>query len=252
MFRKDALPTQPNLAENEIPDNDIDFTKELPNESEYYRTSTDRDDFVRPTLPEDDVNSEIDIEDGGIDLEDESKQTIASNCVFELSLIERLGRISHLDIKTRELTVQNNQQSNIALDDFLVIAQQQLLNDIKDIDARETINRIPSILRQIFVKTYGYDDNCAVSMVLHSDLNENQPNDSVEDDKEITFNVAEDTTTETGETVTDVATLNSNEAADGQTEDYQSRTLTFPTQSTNIQAIIDAYKALQNWKYSTQ
>lgn len=255
---KDALPTQVNLSDNEIPDNDIDFAKELPNESEYYHTSTDRDEFVRPTLTQDDANSEIDgSDDDGIDLDDDNNQAITPSCIYELLIIENSGHVKRLDIKLRGLKVQSNRKSNVSLDDFVAIAQQQIFNDIKTQPVmQETLNEITSKVRQVFKQTYGYDDNCGVSIVLNSEytVSGNDKVDESEGELKIETVTEPNVEVDVEEATTVESTIEFDDVDDisDTTDEYQPRILTFPKQSPNIKAIIDAYKALNNWKFSTK
>lgn len=79
------MPTLPGQSEKDISDNDIDnteFSKELPFEAEYYRTSTDRDEFVRP-IPNP-AENEIDEGDDGIDLDDPGTHT--PQCTYHISI----------------------------------------------------------------------------------------------------------------------------------------------------------------------
>lgn len=252
---EDALPTSPGQSELEISENDIDdidFSKELPFESEYYRTSTDRDVFVRP-IPNPDVN-EIDDGEDGIDLDEPGTFVHTPNCTYHIAIKLFYESIDDLDIKLEGLTVKSGPKNNISLNEFLKQTQVQMFDKIKGKNlTNELVNDIINNLRQTFSTVYGYEDNCGVSttVITYFTKNDTQVDTPQINDETTEIPIDDDNQSETVipnfQTTTD-----EDEDEDDVTEKYQSRTLIKPKLSAIIQDAIDFYKALNNWRYSQQ
>lgn len=162
MYFKDAVAATPIQSDQEILDNDIDdhndFDKELPFEAEYYRTSTDRDLFVRPIASPD----SNDIDDGvdGINLDDAS----APDCTYHISIKLFYESIDDFDLKVEGLKVAKNLKNNITLCEFVRGAKTQIFFNIKGKNVtNELVSEIITYLRQTFMNTFGYEDYCGVS-----------------------------------------------------------------------------------------
>lgn len=240
---------QKKISDNDI-DNDDDFSKELPFEAEFYRTSTDRDDFVRPIpSPKD---NEIDEGDDGIDI-DAPSLNLTPDCTYHIAVRLFVDAIDDLEIKLEGLTLRNGtKNNNISLSDFVQQAQVQVFNSIKGKSfTSELVNDVINYLRQAFVNVFGYDDSCGVSttVVTYFTKNDTQVNPPTMNDAttDIPSNV-EEVQSETEEIDSETTT----ETDDDPTKEYQTKTLTRPKLSDIVQDTINAYKALNNWKYSQQ
>lgn len=166
-------PTEPTQTDQEILENSIDntdstndeedFNKELPYESEYYRTSTDRDEFVRP-LPGPEEN-EIDDGEGGIDLDESfSWNEETPDCTFNIFIQKFFESIDRLEIKLEGLKLKPTAKSNLTLDEFVHNAQIKLLENFKGKNlTSELVSDVIDYLRKTFMSTYGYGDYCGVS-----------------------------------------------------------------------------------------
>lgn len=154
------MPAAPIQSEQEISDNEIDnndFSKDLPFEAEYYRTSTDRDVFVRPIAgPE---SNEIDDGDDGIDLNDANTPV----CTYFISINLFYESIDDFDLKLEGLSLQSNPK-NITICEFLKGVKTQIFYNIKGKNfTNELVSDIIANLRQTFTDTFGYEDYCGVS-----------------------------------------------------------------------------------------
>lgn len=251
------MPTGDVQLEQEISDNDIDnndFSDDLPFEAEFYRTSTDRDEFVRP-IPSPKEN-EIDKGDDGIELDAPSTFVHTPNCTYHIAVRLFFDSIDGLEIKLDGLTMKSDAKDKISLSDFVQQAQLQVFDSIKGMNfTSELMNDVISYLRQAFVSAYGFDDNCGVStnVVTYFTKNDTQV-DSPEMNKQITDIPAssdEDATSDSDPKDSE-ATSKDDVDDDNVTEEYQSKTLTRPKLSDVIQDAIKVYKALNNWKYPQQ
>lgn len=297
------MPAGPTQTEKEISDNDIDnidFNKELPFEAEYYRTSTDRDEFVRP-IPNPEEN-EIDDSDDGIDLDDPSSFVNIPDCTYHIAIMLYYESIENLEIRLDGLTIQPNTKANVTLSEFVQRVQAQIFNNVKQKNlTNELVNDVISYLRQNFVNAFGYEDRCGVSTSVVTYYTRNDtaspqtgekpttdaplpsanipspnipdsptptlpeepmpsapdvgtPVDAVNDtpqemDAKNTESIehkVDDVSSEPESTDTELET----EDQDDTTEEYQSKVLTRPKLSDIVQRTINAYKALNNWKYS--
>lgn len=248
------MPTAPGQSELEISENDIDeidFSKELPFEAEYYRTSTDRDVFVRP-IPNPDVN-EIDDGEDGIDLDEPGTFVHTPNCTYHIAIKLFYESIDDLDIKLEGLTVKSGAKNNISLNEFLKQTQVQMFDKIKGKNlTNELVNDVINNLRQTFAMVYGYEDNCGVSttVITYFTKNDTQVDSPQSDDETTEIPINENDNQSETEIPNTETTDIPDENDDDFTEEYQSRTLTRPKLSTIIQDAIDFYKALNNWRYS--
>lgn len=273
-YKKGALPTpteqsDQEISENAIDNNSDDFSDELPFEAEYYRTSTERDEFVRPIAsPED---NEIDNGDDGIDLDDPNTQNQTPDCTYHIDIKLFYQSIDQLDIKLDGLTMGSGAKSNMTLKEFVGQAQMQIFNNIKGKNlTNELVNDVINYLRQTFVSVYGFEDYCGVStnVITYFTKNDTQV-DSPEIQEEITDapankessqNEMEEAKTEVPNT--EVPTIGDDEievlletttsSEEDTTEEYESRVLTRPKLSDVVQKTINFYKALNNWNFSQQ
>lgn len=166
-----------NTIDNDSSANDEDFSKELPYESEYYRTSTDRDEFVRP-IPGPEEN-EIDDGEGGIDLDDTFASNDTPECTYHIFIQQYFESIDRLDIKLDGLQVKSSSKSNLTPDEFTNVAQQKIFEDIKGKSlTNELVNEVITNLRQKFIDTYGYADFCGVSTNVITYFMKNESHDS--------------------------------------------------------------------------
>lgn len=179
------------ILENSIDSDDSsaddDYNKELPFESEYYRTSTDRDEFVRP-LPGPEEN-EIDDGEGGIDLDESfswNEQT--PDCTYHIFIQKFYESIDRLEIKLEGLKLKSTAKSNLTLDEFVSDAQAKLLENFKGKDLTDgLVNDVITYLRQTFTSTYGYDDYCGVSTnVITYFMRNDTETDSYEESEGVT------------------------------------------------------------------
>ncbi|XP_055307925.1 uncharacterized protein LOC129572042 [Sitodiplosis mosellana] len=248
-----ALPAGPVQSEQEISDNDIDnddFSDELPFEAEFYRTSTDRDEFVRPIpSPKD---NEIDDGDGGIELNVPTTFVHTPNCTYHIAIRVFFESIDDLEIKLDGLTVESGSKNKISLSDFVQQAQVQVFNSIKGKNfTSELMNDVISYLRQAFVSAFGYDDNCGVSTNVVTYFTKDDTQADPPQMNEQTTDIPthdEDAPGDTDLIDSETTTENDGDA----TEEYQPKTLTRPKLSDIVQDTIDVYKALNNWKYPQQ
>lgn len=251
---KDALPVAPVQSEQEISDNDIDidsndFSKELPFEAEYYRTSTDCDEFVRPNANP--SENEIDEEDG-IDINEPNTFVYISNCTYNIAIKLFFERIDDLEIDWEGLKIASGTKYNLSLSDFLEQTKVKILDTIKGNRlTNELVNDVMSYIRQTFLSAFGHEDNCGVSTIVISYFTKNDTQVDSPETSEETTNVPtiEESTQSGTEALNTETTITNDEEA---TEEYQSKTLTRPKLSEIIQDAIDVYKALNHWKYSQQ
>lgn len=241
-------------SEQEISNNDIDdndFTKQLPFEAEYYRTSTDRSDFIRPIASP--KENEIDEgDDDGVDLNNPTF-VHTPDCTYHIGIGLFYETIDKLEIKLEGLAMKNETKTNIGLSDFVQQAQQQIFNTIKGRNfTNELMSDVISYLRQTFVTAFGYEDNCGVSTTVTTYFTRN---DTQFDGPQINENTTDMATTEEiiqNETEASIATEASTDVEEDATEEYHSKTLTRPQISEVVQDVIDVYKALYNWRYPQQ
>lgn len=274
-----------NSIDNDSSDDDDDFSKELPFESEYYRTSTDRDDFVRP-IPGPEEN-EIDDGEGGIDLDDSFSWNQTPDCTYHIFIQLFYECIDRLEIKLEGLKLRSIAKSNLTQEEFAHNAQMKIFEMIKGKNfTNELVNDVITYLRQTFASTYGYEDYCGVSTntITYFTKNDtqndsNESHESNESNEGITDNPVEtdsstqieadkeiETETESvppaieNETVPpeepeleteilNVEMTDSYDAVDVTTEVYQSIVLKKPKLSAIIQESINFYKALHNWRF---
>lgn len=179
------------ILENSIDSDDSsadeDYNNELPFESEYYRTSTDRDEFVKP-LPGPEEN-EIDDGEGGIDLDESfswNEQT--PDCTFHIFIQKFYESIDRLEIKLEGLKLKSTAKSNLTLDEFVNDAQAKLLENFKGKNLTDgLVNDVISYLRDTFSSTYGYGDYCGVSTnVITFFMRNETENDSYEESEGVT------------------------------------------------------------------
>lgn len=249
-----ALPAGPVPSEKEISDNDIDnddFSDELPFEAEFYRTSTDRDEFVRP-IPSPKMN-EIDEGDDGIELDAPNTPFVHTpDCAYHIAVKLFFESIDDLEIKLEGLTLKSGSKTNISLSDFVQQAQALLSNGIKGKNfTNELLNDVISYLRQAFVTVYGYEDNCGVSTSIVTYLTKNDTQVDPQDIIEKTTDTPTDAEVVQIETEEPESETTSEDEEDV-TEEYESKTLIRPKLSEVVQQAIDVYKALNNWKYPQQ
>lgn len=277
-----ALPTGPNQLDNEISDNELDFDKELPFEREYYRTSTEHDDFVRPSPT--DENATIEGIDDGIDLNDETFRSLVPLCNYQITLTDLNGTVDDVAIDIAGLIVKNGRKNNLPLKEFRKVARKQIFERIRRAslaqDTQKTVNDVTNYLRQMFTKTYGYEDSCGISITLQT---RTQPGNR--DDSEFPEPTSEGNERSTQATArVDVTTeaiarhASADPAADGRSNtlakpphdidvtESQPDTTTIdesvefiteierverivPKSTVDIKAIIDVYKALNNWRF---
>lgn len=253
---KDALPAEPKQPQNTISSNEVDFTEDLPFEVEYYRTSTDQDEFDRP-FPSVTGNS---IEDDGIGI-DSSNNEDESECTYEITVTILCDNefcnsangsvhVKNLDIQTRNLELRPDRLSNFSLNDFVRQARRKVIATIEKNDdySNEMLNSVIGYIRNIFLKTYGYEDNCGISVALFSEFGTKKEIAKATDAKESLEPLHKRKDTDDAE----VFGFETTEIDEGTTEQYQSRTLTRPKVNTIVQEAINVYRALNHWKYWTQ
>lgn len=166
-----------NTIDNDSSANDDDFSKELPYESEYYRTSTDRDEFVRPVpgLKE----NEIDNGDGGIDLDDTFAPDKTPVCTYHIFIQQYFESIDRLEIKLDGLQVKSTSKSDLTPDQFTNVCQQEIFDSIKGKSlSNELVNEVIIDIRRRFTNTYGYADFCGVSTNVVTYFMKNESLDS--------------------------------------------------------------------------
>lgn len=267
----------------------MDFAKELPFEHEYYRTSTDRDEFIRPSPT--DENTSIEGIDDGIDLNDESFRSLIPLCNYQITLIDYNGTVDDISIEIQGLTVKNGRKKNVPLKDFTRYARKQIFDRVRhgDLtqDTQKVVNTVTTHLRHLFTRTYGYEDSCGISITLQTQTHPSNYDDSdfrdissesYEEVSQSTPN-ADVVTTEASveelsvNPVNDEKTLNKppidglvvteiqpdnikgrdtttiDDSVEFITEGRQIDIRKTPKLSPNIKAIIAMYKALNNWKY---
>lgn len=248
------MPAGPVPSEKEISDNDIDnddFSDELPFEAEFYRTSTDRDEFVRPIpSPKD---NEVDEGDGGIELDAPNTPFIHTpDCAYHIAVKLFFENIDDLEIKLEGLTLKSGSKNNVSLSDFVQQAQALLSNSIKGKNfTSELLNDVISYLRQAFVTVYGYEDNCGVSTSIVTYFTKNDTQVDPPQMNEKTTDTPTDVEVIQSETEVPESETTSEDEEDV-TEAYESKTLIRPKLSEVVQEAIDVYKALNNWKYPQQ
>lgn len=195
------------ILENSIDSNDStnddDFNKDLPFESEYYRTSTDRDEFVRP-VPGPEEN-EIDDGEGGIDLDESfswNEQT--PDCTYHIFIQKFYESIDRLDIKLEGLKLKSTAKSNLTLEEFIHDAQANLLESFKGKNlTNELVNDVITYLRQTFTSVYGYQDYCGVSTNVITYFMKNDTQNDTYESSETNETDETDGTNESNEGVTD-------------------------------------------------
>lgn len=254
------------ISENAIDDDD--FSKELPFEAEYYRTSTDRDDFVRPIASP--QNNEIDDGKGGIDLNDPSTYNQTPDCVYHIDIKLQSESIDQLNIQLNGLTLKNGVKNNLTLNEFTAQAQSQLFSNIQGENlTNELVNDIISYLRSTFVSVYGYKDLCGVSTSVTNyfikndtqvdsptvlEAITNSPFATEKQQPELFDSNTEQPQVEISEIeILNIETTPSSETSsseDDTTDEYESKVLTRPKLSAVVQQSIDFYKALRNWHFS--
>lgn len=278
-----TLPTAPNPSENEITDNELDFGKELPFEHEYYRTSTEHDDFIRPS-PTDEITNIEGIDDG-IDLNDETFRSLVPLCNYQITLTDVNGTVDDVSIDITGLVVKNGRKNNLPLKEFRKMARTQIFDRIRRAslaeDTQKIVNDVTNYLRQIFTKTYGYEDSCGISITLQTRTETGNRDDS--DVQETTSEWIDPSTQSTivhGEVTTEVI---GKQASENPVVDEKASTLSkppheievteaqldtttiddsvefiteiqrvehiVPKSTVNIKAIIEMYKALNNWRF---
>lgn len=259
MCYEDALPTGPGQLEQAISDNDIDnteFSKELPFEREYYRTSTDRDDeFIRP-IPNPEEN-EIDDGDDGIELDAPGAHTPECTYVIVIKLFD--ATIEDLRIKLNGLSIESESKSNVSLDEFLQQSRVHIVDMVRGKNlTNEIINDIINYQRQQFVNVFGYEDDCGVSTSIFTCYMTNDTqSDEIEDEQTTELpsgHVLNDAKTSDVEILakTNAETTGTVGEEEDVTEEYEVKTLTRPKLSEIVQDTINAYRALNNWRYSQQ
>lgn len=283
-----TLPTTPNQSENEIADNELDFGKDLPFEHEYYRTSTEHDEFIRPN-PTDEITNIEGIDDG-IDLNDETFRSLVPLCNYQITLADVNGTVDNIQIDITGLVVKNGRKNNLSLNEFRKLARKQIFEKIRHAslaeDTQKTVNDVTNYLRQMFTKTYGYEDSCGISITLQprtqsiglppSDENDIQETTSEQNEiidqstighGEITTVIIDKLASENPVLVDKISTLSKPPHVIDVTEIQPDTTTTIddsvefiteiqrierivPKSTINIKAIIDMYKALNNWKFA--
>lgn len=246
--------------EQEISDNDIDnddFSDELPFEAEFYRTSTDRDEFVRP-IPSPKEN-EIDKGDDGIELDALSTFVHTPNCTYQIAVRMFFDSIDDLEIKLDGLAMKSDSKDKISLSDFVHQAQLQVFDSIKGKNfTSELMNDIISYLRQAFASAYGFEDNCGVStsVVTYFTKNDTQVDSPQMNEQTTDIPASSDEDASGDSDPKDLETSSEDDVDDDDsdevTEEYQSKTLIRPKLSDVIQDAINVYKTLNNWKYPQQ
>lgn len=183
-----------NSIENDSTDDDDDFSKDLPFESEYYRTSTDHDDFVRP-IPGPEEN-EIDDGEGGIDLDESFSWNQTPDCTYHIFIQLFYDSIDRLDIKLEGLKLKSTAKSNLTQEEFARQAQTKIFENIKGKNlTNDLVNGVVNYLRETFTSTYGYEDYCGISTntityYMKNDT-QNDSNESNESNEGITDNPVE-------------------------------------------------------------
>lgn len=264
MHFKDALPAEPKQSKDTISSNEVDFNVDLPFEAEYYRTSTDRDDFVR-RIPSVDGNS-IEDDGTGVDLSDEN-DTIESECTYEITVTvlcenelcnstNGLVHVKNLDIQTRNLVLRPDRRSNLSLNDFVWRARKEIIAAIEKNDnySNEMLNSVIGYIRNVFLKTYGYEDVCGISVTLFSEFGKKEEITEVPELEESLEPLDEKNDTDDVEvfSVRPIFGSKMTESDEGTTELYQPRTLQRPKVNTIVQEAINVYRALNHWRYPTQ
>lgn len=249
-------PTSPEreISENAIDGSSDDFTKDLPLEAEYYRTSTDRDEFVRPIAEA--ADNEIDNGDDGIDLDDPNAWSQPS-CTYHIDIQLYYESIDQLSIKLDGLTVKSNAKSNLTLAKFLQQAEVNIFEKIKGRNlTNEIINDAIDYLRQTFVRTYGYEDYCGVSTNVVTYFTKKNADDNPKDVIEKTTNVpvdgVESSQIETENSETEMSDIETTTSEEETTTEYRSRVLKRPQLSKIVQETINFYKALHHWNFPPQ
>lgn len=254
------------ISENAIDDSSDDFSKELPFEVEYYRTSTEHDGFVRPIASP--QENEIDDGEDGIDLDDPNTYNQTPDCVYHIDIKLYYESIDQLEVKLDGLTLKNGSKTNLTLNEFLGQAQLQLLNNNKGKNlTNELVNDVINYLRQSFITVYGYEDYCGVSTTVTTYYTKNDTQvdspavlEEITNSPPVTENTQRDAVdmktespkVEVSETeIFNVETTASSEDNDS-TEESTTKVLTRPKLSEVVQKSIDFYKALRNWNYSQQ
>lgn len=261
---KDALPAEPKQSQNTISSNEVDFNEDLPFEAEYYRTSTDRDEFDRP-IPSVDGNS-IEDDGTGVDLSDEN-DTTESECTYGITVTVLCENefcnsssgsvhVKNLDIQTRNLVLRPDRRSNLSLDDFVRRARKEVIAAIEKNDnySNEMLNSVIGYIRNIFLKTYGYEDNCGISVTLFSEFGTKEEITEIPDTEESLEPLDDKKDTDDVEVFSVRPTFVSETTENDEvtTELYQPRTLTRPKVNNIVQEAINVYRALNHWRYPTQ
>lgn len=267
-IEKGAMPTSDQeISDNAIDNNSDDFSKELPFEAEYYRTSTERDEFLRPIASAE--NNEIDDGDDGIDLDDPSTYNQTPDCIYHIDIQLFYQSIERLDVQLDGLTLNNDAKSNLTLKEFVGQAQMQLFDNIKGKNlTNDLVNDVINYLRQTFVSVYGYESYCGVSTNVITYFTKNDTQDAPEIQETITDSPMDEDSSqlETDDDKTQESTeiphvedngkdilFETTTSSDEQTtEEYESRTLIRPKLSEIVQKSINFYKAMHNWNFPPQ
>lgn len=167
--------------------------------------------------------------------------------------------VKNLDIQIRNLVLRPDRRSNLSLNDFVRRARKEVIAAIEQNDnySNEMLNSVIGHIRNIFLKTYGYEDNCGISVTLFSEFGKKEeitevpeaeesfePLDNKKDTDDVeVFSVRPVHPTFASETT---------ESDEITTEIYQPRTLTRPKVNTIVQETINVYRALNHWRYPTQ
>lgn len=264
----------------------MDFDKELPFEREYYRTSTDRDEFVRPSPT--DENTNIEGIDDGIDLNDESFRSLIPLCNYQITLIDYNGTVNDISIDIQGLTVKNGRKHNMPLKDFMRLARKQIFDRVRKADltqdTQKAVNTVTNHLRHLFTRTYGYEDSCGISITLqtrtqpsnyddiefidlssesYEEVSQSTPNAAVTTDEPVeelsanpvnnekTLNKppVNDAVTEIQPNIEEQESTTIDDSVEFIVDGGQTEVRKAPKLTPNIKAIIAMYKALSNWRY---
>lgn len=238
-----------NDRENEISQEDVIFSKELPGEVEFYRTSTERDLFVRPTNQADDEDSVIeDNGDDGVDVDELEIRAgfVTYNYYLQMPSTDQENATT-IQIQATGPPIANEATVNKTFEDFTKRIIEENINDPKVIEnlfksaiANAVNTATPSsTTEQLRVnETVSEPDTRSVTP---SSADSMQPETVQLPDNELQ-NIESPTTPINSESTSD-------ENDDDVTEQYQSRILKRPRLKHHIDAIIRAYKLLNNFPF---